>query len=62
MNQNSQLMGIPRSESNYDQIALAFDAPLFYTRETGCLNTKKSSVFKLLEGANMQERKMVPPA
>ena len=40
---------------------LAFDAPLQYTRETGCLNSEKSSVFKMLDGLNMSGKKMVPP-
>ena len=40
---------------------LAFEGPLTYTRETGCLNTKKSSVFALLEGIGMRKERMVPP-
>ncbi len=41
-------------------VRLAFDAPLSYTRETGCLNTKKSSVFSALEDFCLPEREMVP--
>ncbi len=40
-------------------VRLAFDAPLQYTRKTGCLNTEISSVFSLLEGLKMPERKLV---
>lgn len=42
-------------------VRLAFDEPLNYTRKTGCLNSKKSNVFRLLEDINMLERSMVPP-
>ncbi len=41
-------------------IRLAFDGPLSYTRETGCLNTKKSSVFRLIERLDGSKNKMVP--
>jgi len=41
---------------------LAFAAPLQYTRETGCLNSEKSSVFSMLEGESMSRKKVVPPA
>tara|TARA_R110001599_G_scaffold25282_8_gene90578 strand:+ start:2759 stop:4525 length:1767 start_codon:yes stop_codon:yes gene_type:complete len=40
---------------------LAFEQPLAYTRETGCLNTKKSNVFRLLDGLNRPRKSMVPP-
>jgi site-specific DNA recombinase len=40
---------------------LAFAAPLQYTRETGCLNSKKPSVFSMLEGLTMSGKEMVPP-
>ncbi len=40
---------------------LVFDAPLSYDRKSGCLNTKKSSVFKLLEGPNTLKSEMVEP-
>lgn len=42
-------------------LRLAFCEPITYARDTGCLNTKKSNVFRLLEGNNMSRRKMVPP-
>ena len=42
-------------------IRLAFSEPLSYVRDTGCLNTKKSSVFSLLEGGCGSGLKMVPP-
>ena len=42
-------------------LRLAFAAPLTYTRETGCLNTKKSNVFSALESLCMSKRKMVLP-
>ena len=41
---------------------LVFEAPLTYDRNTGCLNTKKSNVFKLLEGHNALKGKMVGAA
>ncbi|MEQ8602855.1 MAG: recombinase family protein [Marivibrio sp.] len=41
---------------------LAFAAPLEYSRETGCLNSEKSSVFSMLEGMSMPRKEMVPPA
>lgn len=40
---------------------LAFSAPLEVTRETGCLNSEKSSVFSMLEGMCMSRKKVVPP-
>ncbi len=40
-------------------LRLAFDGPLAYTRETACLNSEKSSVFKLLEDTCMPDCKMV---
>ncbi len=40
---------------------LAFESPLAHTRETGCLNTKKSSVFSLIDGLRDQEKEMVLP-
>lgn len=43
-------------------LRLAFSEPLSYARETGCLNTKKSNVFRLLEGDYMSRKKMVPLA
>lgn len=42
-------------------VRLAFSEPLSYTRDTGCLNTKKSNVFRLLEGSDMSRNEMVPP-
>tara|TARA_R110000787_G_scaffold16622_17_gene50540 strand:+ start:37032 stop:38723 length:1692 start_codon:yes stop_codon:yes gene_type:complete len=42
-------------------VRLAFDEPLQHTRESGCLNSKKSNVFRVLEGMTMSKRKMVPP-
>lgn len=42
-------------------VRLAFAEPLFYVRETGCLNTKKPNVFNILEGKNVLKKEMVPP-
>lgn len=52
---------IGNSTARHMVVRLAFDAPLSYARDTGCLNTKKSSIFNLLEGVKMSKRKMVPP-
>ena len=41
---------------------MVFDGPLTYDRKSGCLNTKKSSIFKLLEGQNTLRGEMVGPA
>ncbi|MEQ9489559.1 MAG: recombinase family protein [Alphaproteobacteria bacterium] len=43
-------------------VRLAFGKPLTYDRETACLNSEKSSIFKFLEGACAMKNKMVPPA
>lgn len=40
---------------------LVFDAPLSYDRNTGCLNTRKSNVFRMLDGKNVLKNKMVEP-
>jgi site-specific DNA recombinase len=42
-------------------LRLAFCEPLAYSRKTGCLNTKKATVFKRLEYTNTSYEKMVPP-
>lgn len=41
---------------------MAFDAPLAYDRKTGCLNTEKSSVFRMLEGSATLKSRMVGAA
>lgn len=41
-------------------LRLAFSGPLQYDRETGCLNTEKSNIFKLLEDVCTSKCKMVP--
>ncbi len=42
-------------------IRLAFEGRLEYTRETGCLNTKKSNVFRVLDELRMSGKAVVPP-
>ena len=39
---------------------LAFARPLSYSRETGCLNTEKSSVFSMLDGLKGAKNEVVP--
>ena len=40
---------------------LAFDGRIAHTRETGCLNTKKSNVFRMLDDLGMSGQAMVLP-
>ena len=42
-------------------VRLAFGKPLTYDRETACLNSEKSSIFKFLEDACAMKNKMVLP-
>lgn len=41
-------------------IRLAFSRPLTYDRETACLNSEKSCIFKFLEDYSVMKNKMVP--
>ncbi|MEQ8287855.1 recombinase family protein [Thalassospira sp.] len=52
---------IGESAARHLVVRLAFDQRLSYTRETGCLNSKKSNVFRVLEGISMSGKSMVPP-
>lgn len=52
-------MGGPEARSLV--IRLAFSEPLSYIRKSGCLNTKKSSIFSLLEDKSIVKKGMVPP-